>query len=389
MILTDDAQGACRAKIKNVVMKRGALALSFSEYEKARMEDTTHHEQYMRKLKKLKGMVPEKLTEQFSNLTSSHDITLNIFNWTSSWRGGFRAGSDDVWYIYSNPERPKKLVYIDQQGVEADWPHTNDQNEWPHTVFDCVFPIEDLPDVLLSHALSFLRPVPLLKLARVSKRWYRILRSNDPWVSWRDHVLRYAPILVPIFKKYGKTDGPGYQIKIRKTASKTKQWKTPSGLWRIFAQYLIIHNGDDYAWAYNLEDQPKENTKFIKRVMRHTKEAPLLVEAISRLAVCNDPDAFESCHGHSIEWECRLYCCVHIKPFFGQECPFVWFYVSKGRSLLNVRYGATPKGYRFHAGIWLTNFMRVVRGHGPRIRGMTSQLTEPFDHAVKYYASSQ
>ena len=388
-------------------MKRGALIELDTQYKRAKQDEERIKRQqrnaytkYIATMFRYKGQARHELTAQYNARVNDTPVTLTDISWHAS----FRAGTDGLLYIYTRPENPHKLLYADSNGVEHAWP-MDDETMWPYTATKCVMNFDHWTNALLQYMLTFLKPVDMLRLARVNKRWYEILRHDNTWAYWKRHTLMYMPCLQPLFddfparkrtSKRGKklnASSSTYAVDRHQSRAKTKSWITPKGTWYVFA-HLLIQRPESGQYSYH----DHIHRTMLSRPFRFQKYRAILLEAMCRMAITCHPGAVERVHmckqpgdqcfdnTRPVYRSDRIHVCIHLTPYDGMPHTHVVIYVRANSKKLV--WSFSHNAVRRHGSAYnlTNNFERIVMGRKPLIMPTIGKFKEELRFVGNYWA---
>lgn len=191
---------------------------------------------------------------------------------------------------------------------------------------------------IIQRIFSFIEsPVKLLQLACVNKQFYTLSRANNVWLAHEQRMITQFPSLIPLFKQYRDNKlSNGNRVKLVKRAKTLNNWRTPKGIWYVFARHLLFNS--------------------ISQVLLRKTSREYIVDAICIAAV--DPthmiDIVRRSHVKLLE-QCRFQRCVCLRNF-----TFMWIGMAKGNSSVYVyseRHSLTTHKSR----LLIHNFQHIVR----------------------------
>lgn len=164
---------------------------------------------------------------------------------------------------------------------------------------------------ILQHIFNYIKsPIDLLLIAQVNKTFYKISRADNAWLKQKQRILNEFPVLSELFLIYkNKTKiKNGNQLLIAKKKSKcVKQWKTPKGIWYVFAKHLLFEN--------------------ISHILLRPKSRKYVIDAVCQSAIMPQTMVTIEARNHIKLKDCRFQRCIRLKNY-----TFIWIGIQKFKS---------------------------------------------------------
>jgi len=197
--------------------------------------------------------------------------------------------------------------------------------------------MNSLESNILQKIFSYVEfPIDLLQLACVNKQFYTLARANNSWLAHEKRIVTQFPSLLPLFEKYRntKTDN-GNRVKLTKRRKTNVNWRTPKGIWYVFARHLLF--------------------KTITQVLSRKSSREYVVDAICQAAM-NPAHIIDIVHRSHIKLaQCRFQRCVCLPNF-----TFIWIGMIKGNALVSI-YSEQTAISTIKSELLMYNFKCIVR----------------------------